>query len=329
LLSIKIDINETVSIFTRRIKDMKDKLGDIGEKVSNTDIVTIALNEMLEDYQMFITNLAAREKDHTFEELTGILLQEEERRANLKPQNSDLALWTKKRFPKGKPRKRGRGGSSFQRKSFPKPNQGMSSNRNEPKCFYCGRTGHLAKECYKKKNDDEARHKNRKHSGHFVEKNLNIDSKDLKLFVSNVALFVETDDVDAWFVDSGASIHMTCNKNWYINFKETHNGAHIYLGDDRSYQIKGYGDIPVTLPNGTIRHIHNVVYVPGIKKNLIYVSTITYQNLKVELFKTHCIVKDLQDHYRIIASRVRVGGMYKLDVTNKNHQELTSATMPT
>jgi hypothetical protein len=40
-LSIKMDINESVSTFLGRIKDMKDKLGDIGEKVSNTDLVTI------------------------------------------------------------------------------------------------------------------------------------------------------------------------------------------------------------------------------------------------------------------------------------------------
>ena len=151
----------------------------------------------------------------------------------------------------------------------------MPSNRNEPKCFYCGRTGHLSRECYKKKNDDESKHKNRKHSGHFAEENPNFGSKDLKLFVSNVALSAETNNVDACFVDSGASIHMTCNKNWYINFKETHNGAHIYLGDDHSYQIKGCGDISVTLSNGTIRHIHNVVYVPGLEKNLISMSTIT------------------------------------------------------
>ena len=111
LLRIKMDINEYVSTFLEQIKDMKDKLGDIGEKMSNIDLVTIALNGMLEDYQMFITGLAARENVPTFKELKGILLQEEERRANLKPQNSDLALWTKKRFPKGKPGEGGRGGS--------------------------------------------------------------------------------------------------------------------------------------------------------------------------------------------------------------------------
>ena len=88
---------------------------------------------------------------------------------------------------------------------------------------------------------------------------------------------------------------MTCNKKWYANFKEKQNGASIYLRDDRTHQIKGYEDILVTLPNGTVRHIHNVVYVPGLKKNLISVSTITDQNLKVEFFKKHCIVKDLLD----------------------------------
>jgi hypothetical protein len=85
----------------------------------------------------------------------------------------------------------------------------------------------------------------------------------------------------------------------------------------------------VTLPNGTVRHIRNVVYVPGIKKNLISVSTITDQNLKVEFFKNYCIVKDLLDHFRTVATGVRVGGLYKIDVTSKAHHALTSATMPT
>ena len=103
-------------------------------------------------------------------------------------------------------------------------------------------------------------------------------------------------------MDSGASVHMTCNKNWYANFKETQNGASIYLGDDDAHQIKGYGDILVTLSNGTVHHIRNVVYVLGIKKNLISVSTVTNQNLMVEFFKNYCIVKDLLDQYKIVAT---------------------------
>jgi hypothetical protein len=344
LLGIKMDGNESVSSFLGRIKEVKDKLVNIGETISNTDLVTITLNGMLEDYHMFIIGLAAREKLLTFEELTDFLLQEEERHGNLKLLSKDLALWSNNRSTRGRSGVRGRGGSSSQRRQS--PNQGMQSDRNESKsCFYCGRPGHMVKDCHKKKSD-ESRNKPRTHSGHYAEKSSNqdlrlfiasddideppnFDSRDLRLFVSNTALYVETDDSDAWFVDSGASVHMTCNKNWYVNFKETHNGASIYLGDECAHQIKGYGDIPVTLPNGTIRHIRNVVYVPGIKKNLISVSTITDQNLKVEFFKNYCIVKDLLDHFQTVATEVRAGGLYKLDVTSKAHHALTSATMPT
>ena len=99
---------------------MKEKLVNIGETVSNIDLVTITLNGMLEDYHMFITGLATREKPPTFEELTGIFLQEEERRRNLKPQKKDLALWSNKRFVRGRSRERGKiqaskyRGNSFQ-----------------------------------------------------------------------------------------------------------------------------------------------------------------------------------------------------------------------
>jgi hypothetical protein len=52
-----MDGNESVSSFLGRIKEVKDKLGNIGETVSSTDLVTITLNGMLEDYHMFITGL--------------------------------------------------------------------------------------------------------------------------------------------------------------------------------------------------------------------------------------------------------------------------------
>jgi hypothetical protein len=115
LLGIKMDGNESVSSFLGRIKEVKDKLVNIGETISNTDLVTITLNGMLDDYHMFITGLTAREKPPTFEELTGISLQEEERHGNLKPQSKDLALWSNNRSARGRSGIRGRGGSSWQR----------------------------------------------------------------------------------------------------------------------------------------------------------------------------------------------------------------------
>jgi len=54
LLSIKMEENESVSDFISIIKDLKDKLSDIGESISSTDLVTVTLNGMLDEYQMFI-----------------------------------------------------------------------------------------------------------------------------------------------------------------------------------------------------------------------------------------------------------------------------------
>jgi hypothetical protein len=49
----------------------------------------------------------------------------------------------------------------------------------------------------------------------------------------------------------------------------------------------------------------------------------------VEFLKSQCLVKDIQDFYRVVATGTRIGGLYKLDVTKNNHQVLASTTMST
>ena len=43
LLSIKMEVNGPITKYLSRIKDLQDNLGDIGEKMSSTDLVTITL----------------------------------------------------------------------------------------------------------------------------------------------------------------------------------------------------------------------------------------------------------------------------------------------
>ena len=71
------------------------------------------------------------------------------------------------------------------------------------------------------------------------------------------------------------------------------------------------------------------MYVSDLKKNLISISTITDNNLKVGFGKLGCIMKDVQDRYRVVSTSTRVGGLYKLDVTMKRHVALTSTTTST
>lgn len=69
--------------------------------------------------------------------------------------------------------------------------------------------------------------------------------------------------------------------------------------------------IPVKLPNGKITQPKNVLYVPGIKKNPISVSMMTNQDMQVEFFQTHCVIKGCRKEIAVIGMRVE--SLYTLD----------------
>ena len=48
-----MEANENISNFIFRVKDLSDNLTNIGENVSNTDLVTIILNGLVQEYQFF------------------------------------------------------------------------------------------------------------------------------------------------------------------------------------------------------------------------------------------------------------------------------------
>jgi len=198
----------------------------------------------------------------------------------------------------------------------------MSANNfSGVKCFYCGKIGHQIKFCFKRQTD-EARDKQSRHKGYFVDEDED-HSHELRLFVADCALSASKEDEDdIWYADSGASSHMTGKKEWFEFLEETSCGSKIYLGDDRGYEIKGYGDILVRLPRGDIRHINNVTYVPRIRKNLIFVSMITDQDMLVEFFKTCCVIKDSK--METVASGVCVGSLYKLNVKSMPQQAMVA-----
>jgi hypothetical protein len=121
-------------------------------------------------------------------------------------------------------------------------------------CFYCGKPNHDAKDCYKRK-ANESKQKFIKHNGNYVKSDTSINDgfRNLKLFISKPALSTETNDESAWFIDSGALAHMSCNKEWFDEYHESIDETHIYLGDKISHKIQGYGVICVNLPNGQMK----------------------------------------------------------------------------
>mgnify|MGYP000016945791 CR=1 FL=1 len=103
---------------------------------------------------------------------------------------------------------------------------------------------------------------------------LNIHSQDMCITKNDLidALLAVNDALaQTWIVDSGASFHVTPIKECFSTFTAGSHG-HVYLGNNHACSIDGIGIVHFST-NGTNELVlHNVRYVPRIKKSLLSVG---------------------------------------------------------
>ena len=91
--------------------------------------------------------------------------------------------------------------------------------------------------------------------------------------VSSLSSLVFT-RLKTWLVDNGASKHITGYKEILSDFKTKSFAEQVELGDDKCYKIEGVGSISFKLESRARLHVDEVLYVPGLKKNLLSVATL-------------------------------------------------------
>jgi hypothetical protein len=79
---------------------------------------------------------------------------------------------------------------------------------------------------------------------------------------------------ETWLVDSSASKHMTGYKEFLSDIKTKSFAEQVELGDDKCYKIEGVGSISFRLESGAMLNVDEVLYVPGLSKNLLSVATL-------------------------------------------------------
>jgi hypothetical protein len=77
---------------------------------------------------------------------------------------------------------------------------------------------------------------------------------------------------DMWIIDSGASRHMTGDQVRLSSLNEKKTSHKVELGDKNTYPVKGVGQASIKLESGNNVHLSNVLYVPGLEKNLVSIS---------------------------------------------------------
>ena len=93
-----------------------------------------------------------------------------------------------------------------------------------------------------------------------------------------------------WYVDSGASNHMTCHKEWFSYLEKWMQSRVVATGYDTPHPIANVGDVPLNHV-GQKGKLMNVLYVPTITRNLVSVGQIVNQGMQVRFTHLGCFIK--------------------------------------
>jgi len=129
-------------------------------------------------------------------------------------------------------------------------------------CWRCGKEGHYKKQCRSK----VEKKKGFEESSSTEEKASKEEGGDVYLASSSTHA-----DHEAWLIHSGASFHMTPHKEWFCEY-EKYDGGNVFLGNDSTTIIIGRGRVKLRLIDGRIRTLLGVLHIPGMARNLIFVS---------------------------------------------------------
>ncbi|OWZ19834.1 hypothetical protein PHMEG_0005846 [Phytophthora megakarya] len=131
------------------------------------------------------------------------------------------------------------------------------------KCYNCGKRGHFKNECKSKKQFGDA----------FGNATSSADSSDKAEtgFVFQVSTQAAGAD---WVIDSGASNHMTGTSGLLSNLHELTSSVVVTSGSGTALTATHSGKPPLPLITGGSCTLDNVLYVPGLQRNLVSLTKV-------------------------------------------------------
>lgn len=175
-----------------------------------------------------------------------------------------------------------------------------NKNKRVIKCFECNGP-HLKKDCDK-----------------FKQKKAN----SVVLYSS----FSVHENTSEWFIDSGATAHMTNNHVLLMN-KTQPRVKEVTVANNQKLSIDCVGDIDQVINDGKKITLKDVQYIPGICVNLLSVSQIVKRGFRVLFDKDGCKIFDACK--KVVATGNLVNNMFKLNTISNEYACATSADQST
>ena len=148
----------------------------------------------------------------------------------------------------------------------------QQTTRRGPKCYHCGKVGHIKRNCkelakFERRFESSRKTQETEHHAHKTSSRRRVssssDSESAGLVVSH-ALSVHL--WEGWVVDSGATSHMCSDHRQFVELHNMTKPLEVVLGDGHTLNAAGVGVVmlDMVLPNGKTKtcKLRNVLYVP-------------------------------------------------------------------
>lgn len=305
LILLKLEQFQSMEEYVTEVLFASQRLRDIGKEVDDELLAALMLQGLSEEYEPLRMAL-----DNSTEKITSDLVKTKLLQLKVKEMSEDSAMLA---------RNKGKG----QNKNYRKMGNAFKYNF---RCFICNAEGHKAIDCSKNPNKrnnqrgqqskcEKTEERQKKESARKAEANL--------LFLSAMTTRVRESE---WYIDSGASTHMSNRKDWFVNYQET-DKKEVNCANDVKLSSEGVGDVLVNLDNTRKRlTVNNVSYVSGLNANLLSVSAIVKKNMSVLFSEKGCEIFR-KDNIKVQGEPIlkvkEKNGIYTIDTDNngRNIQE--------
>lgn len=292
LISTRLENSVSMQQYVDDIVGNSNRLKGIGFDLSDEWIAAILLAGLTEDYRPLIMGIEAANTALKSDNIISKLLDA--------PSNDDSnanAFFNKQKSKS---------------KTFDK--------KKKSKCVYCKKNGHTIDVCRKKKFDEESKsggtqnakaafiaHTEMQHDVH--------DETTKKAFSVPCNVIHDYE----WYVDSGASSHMTPYGQLLSNIMPT-KVSKVMGANSAKLDVQGAGNMTLKLDTALVT-VDNVLHVPGLSANLLSVHHIASKGNSVLFDSTGCTIKNARGE--IVAQCKSSNGVYKFCSTSNTQKNAT------
>ena len=184
------------------------------------------------------------------------------------------------------------------------PKGGISKKQKfQRKCFNCDKMGHRAADCRLPK---RKRNKEAQMMEHITRE---VDDIDLSVVVSEVNLVGS--NPREWWIDTGATHHVCADRSMFTSFEPKANGEKLFMGNSATSEIQREDNIVLKMTYGKDLTLNNILYVPDIRKNLVFGSLLIKHGFRL-VFESDKVI--LSKYGMFVGKGYEVNGMFKLNV---------------